>query len=186
MMAGPGITNGNPPRSLGSQRGVSLLETLVAVTILLVVLAGLVPLAGSAIATTEGQDQVARTVEYAQDKMEQLLSLPYGDATTNTGVFPSSATGGSGLAAGGGVDPSAPQANYVDYLDANGAYLTFTGTTPPAGWAYCRLWQIEDNSTVPSLPANLKRITVTVRMLQTGLLRPVPQSTLTTLKSAPF
>jgi prepilin-type N-terminal cleavage/methylation domain-containing protein len=163
-----------------SDRGVSLLETLVAVTILLVVLAGLIPLAGNAIATTEGQDQVARTVEYAQDKMEQLLSLPFGDTTTNTAVFPSNAVGGSGLTVGGSTDPAAPVAGYVDYLDGNGAYLAFTGTTPPSGWAYCRVWQV----TSPS--ANLKQIRVTVRMFQSGLLRPLPQSTLVTLKSSPF
>ncbi len=163
-----------------SDRGVSLLETLVAVTILLVVLAGLVPLASNAIATTEGQDQVARTVEYAQDTMEQLLSLPYGDTATNTAVFPSNAVGGSGLSVGGSTDPTAAVAGYVDYLDSTGAYLAFAGTTPPSGWAYCRVWRI----TSPT--ANLKQISVTVRMFRSGLLRPDPQSTLVTLKSSPF
>ena len=62
----------------------------------------------------------------------------------------------------------------------NAAYLAFTGTTPPSGWAYCRVWQV----TSPS--ANLKQIRVTVRMFQSGLLRPLPQSTLVTLKSSPF
>lgn len=187
MIDGRTIVRATRLSRLATQSGVSLLETLIAVTILLVVLAGLIPLAGSAIATTEGQDRVARTVEYAQDKMEQLLALSYGDATSNTAVFPSNGAGGTGLTPGGSMNPSAPVAGYVDYLDSNGAYLPFTGTTPPNGWVYCRAWRIEEGAAaVPALPANLKRITVTVRMMTTGLLRPLPQATLVTLKSLPF
>lgn len=165
---------------LCSQAGVSLLETAVAVALLLMVMTSLLPLANNAITTTEAQDQVARTVEYAQDKMEQLLALAYGDQTTNTAVFPANGAGGTGLAVGGSADPAAPVAGYIDYLDANGGYLVFGGTAAPAGWVYRRVWQI----TSPS--ANLKQITVAVRMIQTGMRGPIPQSTLMTLKSLPF
>ena len=67
------------------------------------------PLGLMAVAKTESEGHlVARVTEYSQDKMEQLLSLAYGDASTDTRVFPAAATGGTGLAVGGSADPTAP------------------------------------------------------------------------------
>ena len=61
-----------------------------------------VPVGAMAIGTTENQGHLmARATEYAQDKMEQLLSLSFGDVTTDTRTFPAGNTGGSGLAIGG-------------------------------------------------------------------------------------
>ena len=48
--------------------------------------------------------------EYAQDKLEQLLALPYADATSDTRTFPAVGTGGSGLAVGGSYDVNNPVA----------------------------------------------------------------------------
>jgi hypothetical protein len=87
---------------------------------------------------------------------------------------------GTGLAVGGSSDPSAPAAGYVDYLDRFGVLLVATGTTPPAGWFYERVWQISSPST------NLKQVTVvgSVRSsFQNGVL---PQSTVVALKTFPF
>src|SRR5260370_40599468 len=73
-----------------SQTGMSLVETMVALGLLLVVAAGVLSLGGIALATTENQGHLAaRTAEYAQDKMEQLLALRYIDGNTDTTVFPS-------------------------------------------------------------------------------------------------
>ena len=56
---------------------------------LLVALVGLLSMASLATAITENQGHLgARTTEYAQDKMEQLLELTYGDAQSDTTVFP--------------------------------------------------------------------------------------------------
>jgi hypothetical protein len=145
---------------LTSDAGTTLIETLVATCILLILMAGLLGMAGIATSITENQGHLAaRTTEDAVDKMEQLLDLTYGDAQSNTTVFPSTSAGGTGLAVGGSFDPAAPVVGYADYLDANGNILCTTGTpctaTPPVSWYYKRVWQI----TSPS--ANLKQITVT-------------------------
>src|SRR5262249_10240229 len=140
-----------------SQNGVSILETLIAVSVLLVVSVGILAMGMVALTTTENQGhRAARTAEYAQDKAEQLLSLAYGDSTSDTTVFPTANGGGSGLLVGGSSDPNAPTAQYVDYLDANGNLLA-SGGGAPAGWFYERAWQI---STPPGT-THLKQITVT-------------------------
>src|SRR5207248_5612238 len=67
-------------KSRKSQAGISLIETTMALGLLLVVSAGILGLGAIALSTTENQGHLAaRTAEYAQDKMEQLLALRYGD-----------------------------------------------------------------------------------------------------------
>jgi prepilin-type N-terminal cleavage/methylation domain-containing protein len=165
-----------------SQAGMSLLEVMIALTILLIASVGIMTMGTVAVATTENQGHLAaRTAEYAQDKMEQLNSLSYGDSLTDTTTFPPSASGGSGLTVGGSSDPNAPVTTpgtgYVDYLDISGQPTTSTGN-----WFYIRVWQISSFST------NLKQITVTAKVRrQVGApAGALPQSTLATLKSSPF
>jgi hypothetical protein len=70
---------------LGSERGTTLLETAVASAILLIVLAGLLSMGAVATSITENDGHLAaRTAESAQDKMEQLLSLKFGDEQSDT------------------------------------------------------------------------------------------------------
>ena len=159
-----------------SQAGMTLLETLVAVALLLIVSVGVMSMVVTALSTTENQGHLAaRTAEYAQDKMEQLLVLAFGDTTTDTTVFPASPVGGQGLAVGGSPDPNNPALGYVDYLDVNGRLL---GANPAGGWFYIRVWQIT------SLSANLKQVTVTARVAaQMGGSGALPQSTVVTLKA---
>ena len=169
------------PAKLPSDAGSFLVETMVALAILLVAMAGLISMDGIATNFTENYGHLSsRTAEYAQDKMEQLLVLSYGDAASDTRVFPSVNSGGTGLAVGGSSDPAAPAANYVDYLDVNGNLLASSGTTAPAGWYFKRVWAVSQPST------NLKQITVTVTVaLAFGRLMP-PKSTMVSLKSFPF
>ena len=142
------------------ERGFSLLETVIAISLLMIVSLGLLPLGVIATTNTENQGHLmARTTEYAQDKMEQLLALSFGDVTSDTRAFPATETGGTGLAVGGSSDPQAPAANYVDYLDVNGSLLTASGTTAPANWYYKRVWKVE----LMSGSTTLKRITSVVR-----------------------
>lgn len=172
------------------QSGMSLLETIIALTILVIATVGIMTMGIIAMSTTEDQGHLAaRTSEYAQDKMEQLIALSYGDAVSDTtqglACTPSSTpacNSGTGLTVGGSSDPTAPTTGYVDYLDNSGNILAYTGGSAPSNWFYIRVWQISQFS------ANLKQITVTAKVkTQVGASQgPLPQSTLASLKANPF
>ena len=175
--------------------GFSLLEMVIALGILLVVAVGVMPLGLLAVTTTENQGHLlARTTEYAQDKLEQLQVLAFNDTTSDTRVFPALETGGSGLAPGGSADTAAPVTDYVDYLDIDGNVLESTAG-PPDDWYYQRVWSIEmvatGNTACPFAEAPdgcLKRITVstTVKAAAAGGIGLVPRSTVAALKTYPF
>jgi hypothetical protein len=169
---------------------------MISLAILLVVAGALMGLATIALSTTETQGHLAaRTTEYAQDKMEQLLALKFCDGPTNgtdTTVFPAVVNaGGTGLAgcnnpganpptalAGGSLSTSSPTAGYVDYLDASGNLVAST-----AAWEYIRVWQIS----VPTGSAGLKQISVLAQAhYSIGSQGQVPQSTVVALKTFPF
>ena len=165
-----------------SERGLSLVETVFALSLLTVLALGLLPLGVIATTTTENQGHLAaRTTEYAQDKLEQLLALSWGDLTTDTRAFPALDDGGSGLAVGGNWDPSAPVDLYVDYLDVAGNLIPAAGAAEPDGWFYKRVWQV----TTPS--ATMKQISVTAIVKNSiGGWGRIPQSTVSALKTSPF
>ena len=163
-----------------SQSGISLVETMIALCLLLIAAAGIMTMATVAMSTTENQGHLAaRTAEYAQDKMEQLLALQYPDNSTDTTVFPSvvSPGVGTGLTPGGGLNPNAPVAGYADYVDKSG-----NPVAAGANWQYVRVWQITEN-----VALQLKTISVVAQVRygvgQSGIL---PKSTITCLKSSPF
>jgi hypothetical protein len=177
------------------ERGTTILEVVVASAILVTLMAGLMSLAALAISTTENQGHLAaRTTEYAQDKMEQLMALAYNDGVSDTRVFPAANSGGRGVATGGSSNASAPVEFYVDYLDQSGnlcgsaaaGCAAPSGTTPPTGWFYKRVWSVADSTSDATLPAGLKRITVTATIAQGfgGAMKAT--STLTVLKTSPF
>ena len=167
--------------TLADDAGTSLVEVAVSMVILMTLAAGLFSMAALALTQSENQGHLAaRTAEYAQDKMEQLLVLAYGDDTTDTRVFPAIPMGGTGLAAGGSINSAAPVAGYVDYLDARGNLLASAGATPPANWFYQRLWQVINLSTT------LKEVKVTATTARAIGRTQRPVATLTTLKSFPF
>jgi len=177
-------------RTAGSQAGMSLIELMIALAILLVVSIGILSMAMISITTTENQGHLAaRTAEYAQDKMEQLLGLAFSDCSgtitcTDTTTIDTTTnsytlgTGGSGLKAGGST--TTPTDQYVDYLDGNGNPLG-GGATAPTNWSYQRMWLITDVS------STMKQVTVRV-VARAGVGGPSvpPRSTVTSLKSSPF
>ena len=144
------------PRRSQSQSGMTLIETVIALAVLLIVAGGLLGIGVVSTTTTENQGhQAARATEYAQDKMEQLIALAYGDGDTptagvgtDTTVFPAcnplispppTCTTGSGLFPGGFANPSFPQNKYVDWLDVNGNLLGGgPSTTVPPGYRASR------------------------------------------------
>lgn len=162
------------------EAGVSLIETLAATALILVAIAGLGSMGILGMTSTENDGHLAaRCTEYAQDKMEQLLVLAYGDTTSDTRVFPATNAGGTGLAVGGNSVTTAPAAGYVDYLDQNGNLLA-VGAGVPANWFYVRVWAVANPS------ANLKQVTVTATVRTTLGSKAPPSSTVTALKTFPF
>jgi Tfp pilus assembly protein PilV len=166
--------------TLKSERGTTLIETAIATSLLLVVMVGLLSMAALATVYTENHGHLeARTTEYAQDKMEQLLALVYTDAVSDTVVFPAATSGGTGMSVGGSADTSAPVNGYVDWLSQDGNLLG-GGTTPPTNWFYQRVWQISN------MTAGVKQITVTTTVKTSVGNALVPKSTVVALKSSKF
>lgn len=174
---------------LESERGTTLVETAFACGILLVVMAGLLSMAALATTYTENHGHLeARTTEYAQDKMEQLLALAYSDEVSNTVVFPAAVSGGTGLKIGGGTDTSAPVAGYVDWLTQDGSLLG-GGTAQPANWFYERVWQVTC-AVAPCSDVNpvtgVKQLTVTATVRSSVGRALIPKSTVVALKASQF
>jgi hypothetical protein len=165
---------------LASERGTTIIETVIAAAILMVGMVGLASMASLAVMYTENHGHLeARTTEYAQDKMEHLLALAYTDAVSNTTVFPAATSGGTGMAIGGSIDTETPVNGYVDWLKYNGDMLG-GGATAPDEWFYERVWQISSPST------GIKQITVvaSARAAVGGAM--IPKSTVVMLKSSNF
>lgn len=168
-------------RQWADDGGTTLVETIIALTVLVVAIVGLLGMVTLTAKLTEDQGHLAaRATEYAQDKMEQLLALKYGDSTSNTAVFPATAAGGTGLAVGGSSNANAPAAGYVDWLDGNGNLLISNGVNAPANWFYKRVWQVS------SPQANLKQVTVTTTVRFSMSRTELPNATVTALKTFPF
>ena len=176
---------------LTSERGTTLIETAIATGILLVVMAGLLSMAALATTYTENHGHLeARTTEYAQDKMEQLLTIAFTDAVTNTITFPASPSGGTGLAVGGSTVTATPVTGYVDWLSYDGSLLG-GGSTPPATWFYERVWEIcylqSNNTTCNTTTATgVKRVTVTSTVRSSVGHTLIPKSTVVSLKASQF
>jgi type II secretory pathway pseudopilin PulG len=188
----------------GNECGMALVETVVALAILLVVASGIMGVLALAVSTTETQGHLAaRTAEYAQDKMEQLMALSFcdggatGTAGTDTTVFPAVIGAGTGLGGctagtignvppqppptgltGGSLSTTAPVAGYVDYLDAAGN-LVGAG----ANWEYIRVWQIS----LPAGTVGMKEVSVRTQVrTAVGRNGRLPDTTVVAMKTFPF
>lgn len=177
---------------LKSETGLTLIETTIACAMLLVAMIGLLSMAGLATVYTENHGHLeARTAEYAQDKMEQLLAISFTDQVTDTTQFPAvaAASTGSGLAIGGSETTSTPVDKYVDWLAYNGD-LKGGGTTAPSDWYYERVWRIcymqPTGGCADSPATGVKQITV-VTVVRTSVGRAIiPKSTVVALKASQF
>jgi len=166
------------------ERGVTLIETMVATLVALVGVFSLGAVVFQATAVNKNQGtEKTRAVIYAQDKMEKLLSLNFTSCTQSAGSQPASCnTTGitdsgwrTGLLAGGPISSSsvtgAPAAlncanasgsaiGYTDFLDANGQQLTGSCATLAGTIAYEREWTITDLTGFSG--PTLKQVTVGV------------------------
>lgn len=158
--------------------GFTLLEVLVAMTLLVFAVAALASV--SAIATRANATAKASTLAslLAAQKLEQLLALTWGydalgrplsDTTTDLTVFPPAVGSGVGLSASPLEALAQNTVGYCDFLDASGASLG-GGTTPPALAAFVRRWSIVP---LPSNPANTLVLQVLVTRVRRTAARPV-------------
>jgi len=166
----------------GAERGVTLIETMMAALILIIVVVGLLPIFVLGFQMNEQQGDIAtRTTEYAQDKIESLVNLSFTDGATDTTQYPPASSGGTGLGGSmaasttvGSLPPTAATTGYADYLDLNGNLLTSS-----TGAYYRRQWSIATDST-----GNLKTITVVANYIQTaGIKGLAPSTTLVYVKA---
>jgi type II secretory pathway pseudopilin PulG len=166
-----------------SKRGVTLIETMVATVILIIVVVGVLPVFTLGFQTTEQSGDLAtRTTEYAQDKMESLIKLDFADGATDTAPVGCPSAAGTGLGGTmaanttvGAVPPAAAVTNYVDYYDFNGQCLSSS-----TGAYYTRQWSISTGSST-----TLKTITVVTTSLHAaGIKGLAPSTTLVSIKSS--
>lgn len=170
-------------RTTAGERGVTLIETLIAVLIAIVGVFSVGGLIFQGVVTNKNQGtEVTRATIYAQDKMEKLLSLNFANCTQSASSQPSScnttninASGWTdGLLAGGAIGPSVQatcpssgaSVGYVDFLDSNGIQLpgssgaTNCSAITSSDISYVRMWQISDVASTGGPP--LKKISVAV------------------------
>jgi prepilin-type N-terminal cleavage/methylation domain-containing protein len=133
-----------------SERGFTMLEMLIATAIFFIGITGLMALATVAIAKTSGHgDQGTKTVEFAEDKMEQILALSYSsvqgiDTTTDltqSSINSLTQSTSVGLTANPSCVFTTPSTCYVDYVSFAGV-----ASNSPANAAYMREWRIVDDS----------------------------------------
>jgi hypothetical protein len=150
----------------GAERGLSLIEVLVATAIFVTGVVALFQLFIAAHAANRAARGATGATVLAAQKMEQLRGLTWGfdaaglpvsDTTTDTTVLPFTS-------AGSGLAPSPPgtlqqnTAGYADYLDQQGAWVG-RGSAIPDGAVYIRRWSVEP---LPTDPANAVLLQVLV------------------------
>jgi prepilin-type N-terminal cleavage/methylation domain-containing protein len=144
--------------SFSNERGFSLVETLVATTIMAVGLASLAQL--FLISTKSNQSARLTTAAsvLAQQKMEQLrgltwgfdmLGLPLSDTTSDLTVVPEQPQGGTGLTPSPDGSLQNNTTGYCDFLDGRGQSLGGGAIVPP-NTVYVRRWSIEPLPTNPN------------------------------------
>lgn len=145
-------------RRARGEGGFSLLEVLVATTILATALATLAQLFVMSTKANNGAKTTSYAAALAQQKMEQLrgltfgfdsLGLPITDYATKTTTAAEEASGGKGLTPS---DTNSLRQNldgYCDFVDQFGTVLG-GGTLPPLGTVYIRRWSIEPLPTNPN------------------------------------
>lgn len=149
--------------------GFSLLEVLIATTVLVAALAGLAQLFAVASSANGGAKAATYATILAEQKMEQLRSLAFGfdadghpvtDLDTDTSAASELPAGGTGLRPSPANALVENSIGYVDYVDARGASLGGGGEAlPPPGARYIRRWSIDP---LPGNPNNTLVLQVVV------------------------
>jgi prepilin-type N-terminal cleavage/methylation domain-containing protein len=158
---------------LKDESGMTLVESMIAMVILLVGLLGLAQVLTLGVIASKayGRDAGLATAA-ARDKMEELVGLSFDDTSTNLTTSPPFSSNGVGLTAGGSIYPADPVAGYSDQLDSSGSR-----TSTASAAEYVRQWRIVNDS------ATLKTISVSVRSAKSFRYGTAPSTTLVTHKS---
>jgi prepilin-type N-terminal cleavage/methylation domain-containing protein len=151
------------------ETGFTLVEVLVAMTLIATAAIGVAGLLGAAVQSRDAARVQTSATLLASQKMEQIHSLiwrfdpagtgvPESDTTSDVSYDPPR-TGGVGLqpSPGGTLDTDTP--GYVDYLDGAGRWVGRGGTVPSSA-VYVRRWSI---LSLASDPADSRMIQVVVR-----------------------
>ena len=144
--------------SFSNARGFSLIETLVATTIMTVALSSLAQLFLISTKANQSARITTGASVLAQQKMEQLrgltwgfdtIGLPLSDTTSDLTVVPEQPTGGPGLTPSPDRTLRRNVDGYCDFLDERGTRIG-NGTNPPPGTVYIRRWSVEPLPTNPN------------------------------------
>jgi prepilin-type N-terminal cleavage/methylation domain-containing protein len=152
--------NGSAACRPTSQSGFSLLEVIVATSLLTVAVASLAQLFVISVHANASARATTYASVLAQEKMEQLrgltwgfdsLGLPQTDTTTDVSVEPERALEGRGLSPSptGAGTLGVNSDGYCDFLDGSGRWLA-GGATAPAGTMFVRRWSVEPLPTNPN------------------------------------
>jgi len=153
--------------------GFTLIEVLVAMTLMVIICLGVAPLFAIAVRDARTARMQTIAVILAASKLEQLRSLTWAyetrpamtpilrtDVTTNlSGALPTS--DGAGLAESPPDTLDANTPPYVDYLDAYGAWKG-TGPDPAAGAQFIRRWAVHRDPLDPERSVVLQVLVVSV------------------------
>lgn len=171
----------NPARR--RERGVTLIEVLVAATILALALLGLAPMFTRAVRVNASANQLTNANTLAREKLEELSGYPRNNArmtvaNTKDAAGPTGATiTGANLGPCVAVPAASPARTYCEndlprWTNPRTGAVSFATTSPGAGWfryPYSRTYTIEqfdgNLTTRITAPADyvVKLITVTVR-----------------------
>lgn len=144
--------------TFSSDRGFSLIETLVATTLMTVALASLAQLFLISTKANQSARLTTNASVLAQQKMEQLraltwgfdtIGLPLSDTTSNLTVVPEQPQGGPGLTPSPDGSLRRNVDGYCDFLDGRGQSLG-GGSVAPPNTVYVRRWSVEPLPTNPN------------------------------------
>jgi len=180
-MTGAARVKGNVNDNRDAEKGLTLLECLIAAGLLLTAVVGVLVPFRLVISQNNNQGELqTRSTEFGEAKMEQLLALQFFDNSTNTTVYPPAGTGGTGLGGSMGANTtvgttnlSTPASGYYDYLDISGNETTSNNAV------FMRGWSITTDST-----GQLKTISVQTQILQGSMAQQLPANTIVCMKAS--
>ncbi len=152
--------------TIEDRRGFSLIEVMVAVSLLALGVSAVAQLALASARAQRAASDATLAQTLARARLEELRGLawtsdagvvPISDWSTDVSVTPPRPSGGTGLGVSPGDALFTNADGYCDFLDARGTWLA-GGTRPPAGTAWVRRWAID----LPGALADTVRLQVLV------------------------